>query len=178
MPTNRPMIRKTCQDLVYMTEERRSAPSSKTSAGVPPKASRCWWVPSQSKKSSGFPADQSGHRAQGAERQIPRHGSGYRCGSRPERCGNHRHQLAAAVVPISCWVAAGRPKWRCWKSRPKSRSKPSKRLWKVRHDAVLAAGGLHIIGTERHESRAVSITSCAAVRSSGRCRSSSRFYDG
>lgn len=27
--------------------------------------------------------------------------------------------------------------------------------WKVRHDAVLAAGGLHIIGTERHESRRV-----------------------
>jgi preprotein translocase subunit SecA len=25
--------------------------------------------------------------------------------------------------------------------------------WQVRHDAVLAAGGLHIIGTERHESR-------------------------
>lgn len=27
--------------------------------------------------------------------------------------------------------------------------------WKTRHDAVLAAGGLHIIGTERHESRRV-----------------------
>lgn len=27
--------------------------------------------------------------------------------------------------------------------------------WKLRHDAVLAAGGLHIIGTERHESRRV-----------------------
>ncbi len=27
--------------------------------------------------------------------------------------------------------------------------------WKVRHDGVLAAGGLHIIGTERHESRRV-----------------------
>ena len=27
--------------------------------------------------------------------------------------------------------------------------------WKPRHDAVLAAGGLHIIGTERHESRRV-----------------------
>ncbi len=27
--------------------------------------------------------------------------------------------------------------------------------WKVRHDAVLAAGGLHIIGTERHESRRI-----------------------
>jgi len=27
--------------------------------------------------------------------------------------------------------------------------------WKIRHDAVLAAGGLHIIGTERHESRRI-----------------------
>lgn len=27
--------------------------------------------------------------------------------------------------------------------------------WKVRHDAVIAAGGLHIIGTERHESRRI-----------------------
>lgn len=30
-----------------------------------------------------------------------------------------------------------------------------KEAWKVRHDAVLAAGGLHIIGTERHESRRI-----------------------
>ncbi len=30
-----------------------------------------------------------------------------------------------------------------------------KEEWTVRHDAVLAAGGLHIIGTERHESRRV-----------------------
>jgi preprotein translocase subunit SecA len=27
--------------------------------------------------------------------------------------------------------------------------------WKVRHDAVLASGGLHIVGTERHESRRI-----------------------
>ena len=27
--------------------------------------------------------------------------------------------------------------------------------WKLRHDAVLAAGGLHIVGTERHESRRI-----------------------
>jgi preprotein translocase subunit SecA len=27
--------------------------------------------------------------------------------------------------------------------------------WQVRHDAVIAAGGLHIIGTERHESRRI-----------------------
>lgn len=30
-----------------------------------------------------------------------------------------------------------------------------KAAWKVRHDGVLAAGGLHIVGTERHESRRV-----------------------
>lgn len=30
-----------------------------------------------------------------------------------------------------------------------------KSAWQARHDAVLAAGGLHIIGTERHESRRV-----------------------
>ncbi|WP_270827760.1 preprotein translocase subunit SecA [Aeromonas sp. Y318-1] len=30
-----------------------------------------------------------------------------------------------------------------------------KASWQVRHDSVLAAGGLHIIGTERHESRRI-----------------------
>src|SRR5690606_12564007 len=30
-----------------------------------------------------------------------------------------------------------------------------KAAWQVRHDEVLAAGGLHIIGTERHESRRI-----------------------
>tara|TARA_R110002050_G_scaffold57423_3_gene128869 strand:+ start:20611 stop:23325 length:2715 start_codon:yes stop_codon:yes gene_type:complete len=31
----------------------------------------------------------------------------------------------------------------------------AKDAWQVRHDAVLAAGGLHIIGSERHESRRI-----------------------
>ncbi|QSE74715.1 preprotein translocase subunit SecA [Aeromonas media] len=33
--------------------------------------------------------------------------------------------------------------------------KTIKAAWQVRHDAVLASGGLHIIGTERHESRRI-----------------------
>ncbi|WP_392344228.1 preprotein translocase subunit SecA [Pseudoalteromonas prydzensis] len=33
--------------------------------------------------------------------------------------------------------------------------KAIKEAWQVRHDAVIAAGGLHIIGTERHESRRI-----------------------
>jgi preprotein translocase subunit SecA len=36
-----------------------------------------------------------------------------------------------------------------------ARTQTLKADWQVRHDAVLAAGGLHIIGTERHESRRV-----------------------
>lgn len=33
--------------------------------------------------------------------------------------------------------------------------KKIKEAWQIRHDAVIAAGGLHIIGTERHESRRI-----------------------
>ena len=33
--------------------------------------------------------------------------------------------------------------------------KAIKEAWQIRHDAVIAAGGLHIIGTERHESRRI-----------------------
>jgi preprotein translocase subunit SecA len=40
-------------------------------------------------------------------------------------------------------------------SEKPSRTAALKADWQVRHDAVLAAGGLHIIGTERHESRRV-----------------------
>ncbi|HEY9099775.1 MAG TPA: preprotein translocase subunit SecA [Thiobacillus sp.] len=40
-------------------------------------------------------------------------------------------------------------------SEKASRIAALKAEWKPRHDAVLAAGGLHIIGTERHESRRV-----------------------
>ena len=49
-----------------------------------------------------------------------------------------------------------------WKAEIEALENPSdadiekiKADWKVRHDAVLAAGGLHILGTERHESRRI-----------------------
>ncbi|MDP3420358.1 MAG: preprotein translocase subunit SecA [Thiobacillus sp.] len=40
-------------------------------------------------------------------------------------------------------------------SEKSSRTAALKAEWQPRHDAVLASGGLHIIGTERHESRRV-----------------------
>ena len=38
---------------------------------------------------------------------------------------------------------------------PQSEKDRIKAAWQVRHDAVKAAGGLHIVGTERHESRRI-----------------------
>jgi len=40
-------------------------------------------------------------------------------------------------------------------AQKEARSAEIKAAWQLRHDNVLAAGGLHIIGTERHESRRV-----------------------
>jgi len=37
----------------------------------------------------------------------------------------------------------------------KAAREKAKTEWQLRHDAVLAAGGLHIVGTERHESRRI-----------------------
>ena len=49
-----------------------------------------------------------------------------------------------------------------WKSDVEALTEPSaaqieeiKQAWQLRHDAVIAAGGLHIIGTERHDSRRI-----------------------
>ncbi len=49
-----------------------------------------------------------------------------------------------------------------WEAEAAALDAPSDRVvadikaaWQVRHDAVLAAGGLHVIGTERHESRRI-----------------------
>ena len=38
---------------------------------------------------------------------------------------------------------------------PETKTAAVKSAWQERHDAVIAAGGLHIVGTERHESRRI-----------------------
>ncbi|ATD08914.1 preprotein translocase subunit SecA [Pseudoalteromonas piscicida] len=50
-----------------------------------------------------------------------------------------------------------------------------KAAWKARHDAVLASGGLHIIGTERHESRRIDNQLRGRAGRQGEA-GSSRFY--
>ncbi|MBU2097890.1 MAG: preprotein translocase subunit SecA [Gammaproteobacteria bacterium] len=51
--------------------------------------------------------------------------------------GNWEDEVSAMVDPSAEQIAA------------------AKDAWQVRHDQVMAAGGLHIIGTERHESRRI-----------------------
>ncbi|SUG49459.1 preprotein translocase SecA subunit [Salmonella enterica subsp. arizonae] len=59
------------------------------------------------------------------------------------------------MVPILCWAVAGRRKSPRWEAPTEEQIAQIKADWQARHDAVLAAGGLHIIGTERHESRRI-----------------------
>ena len=100
--------------------------------------------------------------AQRAERQAARARSGDRRAGRPSEDDHDRHQH-------------GRPRYRhragrqCREADPVHRSRrdaaptprsssASQKLrdeWQSLHDHVVAAGGLHIVGTERHESRRI-----------------------
>jgi hypothetical protein len=75
----------------------------------------------------------------------------------------------AAAAPTSCSAATSRSRSissrRTTRSRAEEKKTRIEKLrgeWQSLHDQVVKAGGLHIIGTERHESRA-STTSCAAA---------------
>jgi preprotein translocase subunit SecA len=59
------------------------------------------------------------------------------------------------AVPISCLAATSRPNWPRLGDDPRISAQSVKSDWKKRHQAVVDAGGLHIIGTERHESRRI-----------------------
>ena len=65
----------------------------------------------------------------------------------------HRHRAgrqhrAADPQDARRRIAARRP-------RRSARSRKLRAEWQVRHDEVIKAGGLHIVGTERHESRRI-----------------------
>jgi preprotein translocase subunit SecA len=61
----------------------------------------------------------------------------------------------AAAVPTSCSVAASKRRWPSREGASEIERQRVKRRMAKAHEQVLAAGGLHIIGTERHESRRI-----------------------
>ena len=101
--------------------------------------------------------------ARGAEREAARARGRDRRAGRARRRRSRSRPTWRAAAPTSCWAAAIEPHDpQAARRRPRCRTTEKERQiaqmraeWQVRHDAVIAAGGLHIVGTERHESRRI-----------------------
>lgn len=156
VPTNRPMIRKDLADLVYMTEKEKidaiiediktctergqpvlvgtiSIEKSELVSGELEKAGIAHKV--LNAKFHAMEADIVAQAGQPGAVTIATNMAGR--GTDIVLGGSWQAEVAALESPDEQQIAA------------------IKDAWQPRHEAVLAAGGLHIIGTERHESRRI-----------------------
>ena len=156
VPTNRPMIRKDMPDLVYMTEAEKIQAiiediRERTANGQPVLVGTISIekseVVSNELVKAGIKHNVLNAKFHASEADI----------------------VAQAGYPAAVTIAtnmAGRGTdimlGGSWQAEVAALENPTaeqiekiKADWQVRHDAVLAAGGLHIIGTERHESRRI-----------------------
>ncbi|HCR3227983.1 TPA: preprotein translocase subunit SecA [Morganella morganii] len=156
IPTNRPMIRKDLPDLVYMTEADKFNAiiediRERTAAGQPVlvgtiSIEKSELISNALKKAKiehsvlnakfhAMEADIVEQAGRSGHVTIATNMAGR--GTDIVLGGSLQADLAALDEPTEENIAA------------------AKAAWQERHDAVLAAGGLHIIGTERHESRRI-----------------------
>ncbi|CAJ0992036.1 preprotein translocase subunit SecA [Sodalis praecaptivus] len=156
VPTNRPMIRKDLADLVYMTEKEKidaiiediktctergqpvlvgtiSIEKSELVSGELEKAGIAHKV--LNAKFHAMEAEIVAQAGQPGAVTIATNMAGR--GTDIVLGGSWQAEIAALEAPDEQQIAA------------------IKDAWQSRHEAVLAAGGLHIIGTERHESRRI-----------------------
>ena len=157
IPTHMPMIRDDAPDLVYLTQKDKFdaiiEDINDCNSARPTRARR-----HDVDRDLGVPvgaAQEEQDPASGAEREIPRarsrdHHAGRAPRHRDDRDEHgrprHRHQARRQ----------SRGRARQARRRPARRtSRRSRRDWKQRHAKVLEMGGLHIVGTERHESRRI-----------------------
>lgn len=156
VPTNRPMIRKDMPDLVYMTEKEKIGAiiediRERTAKGQPVLVGTISIEKSEvvsheltkagiehkvlNAKFHAMEADIVAQAGQSGAVTIATNMAGR--GTDIVLGGSWQAEVALLEAPTEEQIEA------------------IKADWKVRHDAVLAAGGLHIIGTERHESRRI-----------------------
>ena len=156
VPTNRPMIRKDMPDLVYMTEKEKIGAiiediRERTAKGQPVLVGTI-----------------SIEKSEVVSRELTKAGIEHKV-LNAKYHEKEAEIIAQAGAPGSVTIAtnmAGRGTdillGGSWQAEVALLEEPTeeqieaiKAAWKERHDAVLAAGGLHIIGTERHESRRI-----------------------
>ncbi len=156
VPTNRPMVRKDMPDLVYLTAEEKYQAIIKdieeTRAAARPVLVGTASIESSEYLSTLLHKEKIPHQVLNAKFHA-----------------NEAQIIAEAGRPGTVTIAtnmAGRGTdivlGGNWQSDVAKLDNPSeeqiaalKAEWQQRHDAVIAAGGLHIIGTERHESRRI-----------------------
>lgn len=156
VPTNRPMIRKDLADLVYMTEQEKIGAiiediRERTANGQPVLVGTISIEKSEvvsaeltkagiehkvlNAKFHAMEAEIVSQAGQPGAVTIATNMAGR--GTDIVLGGSWQSEIALLVDPTEDQIAA------------------IKAAWQIRHDAVLASGGLHIIGTERHESRRI-----------------------
>ena len=156
VPTNRPMIRKDLPDLVYMTEAEKIQAiiediKERTAKGQPVLVGTI-----------------SIEKSELVSNELTKAGIKHNV-LNAKFHANEAAIVAQAGYPAAVTIAtnmAGRGTdivlGGSWQAEVAALENPTveqiekiKADWLVRHDAVLEAGGLHIIGTERHESRRI-----------------------
>lgn len=156
VPTNRPMIRKDLADLVYMTEQEKIGAiiediRERTAKGQPVLVGTI-----SIEKSEVVSAELT---KAGIEHKVLNakfHAMEAEIVSQAGQSG--AVTIATNMAGRGTDIVLGGS----WQSEIAALENPTedqieaiKAAWKIRHDAVLASGGLHIIGTERHESRRI-----------------------